>query len=391
VGAHFLWLPDDQEHSPVTIEDTSRLASLGWDAQWAAAFQEAADTLDSRDDGRIRPARVVAEHRQRYDVVHGDGEQSAVLAGRVRHEADAREHLPAVGDWVGLSSASADGTAIVHFVVPRRGAFVRKAAGDTTAAQVVAANVDIALIATALPGDLSTRRLERYLTLAWEGGTTPVVVLTKADLSDDVDSVILEARVSAPGVDVVAVSTVTGLGLDLLSQWLLPGRTAVLLGSSGVGKSTLVNALLGADRQRTSAVGDDGRGRHTTTHRELVRLADGALLIDTPGMRELQLWSADAGLGSAFSDLDEVAAGCRFRDCSHDGEPGCAVREAVDHGQLAVERLEHWRQLRRELAHLARKQDALVAAEARARTRSLMRGVRAHLRNKYGGDKHGGT
>ena len=375
----------------MTIEDTPRLASLGWDAQWAAAFQEAADTLESREAGRIRPARVVAEHRQRYDVVHADGEQSAVLAGRVRHEAGAREQLPAVGDWVGLSSASPDGTAILHFVVPRRGAFVRKAAGDTTAAQVVAANVDIALIATALPGDLSTRRLERYLTLAWEGGTMPVVVLTKADLSDDVDSAILEARMSAPGADVIAVSTVTGVGLDLLSQWLLPGRTAVLLGSSGVGKSTLVNALLGADHQRTSAVREDGRGRHTTTHRELVRLADGALLIDTPGMRELQLWSADAGLWSAFSDLEDVAAGCRFRDCSHDGEPGCAVREAVERGQLAAERLEHWHQLRRELAHLARKQDVLAAAEARARTKSLMRGVRAHLRGKYGGDRHGGT
>jgi ribosome biogenesis GTPase len=293
-GAHFLWPPDDQEHTPVTIEDMQRLASLGWDAQWAAAFQEAADTLDSRDDGRIRPARVVAEHRQRYDVVHADGEQSAVLAGRVRHEAGTREQLPAVGDWVGLSSTSPGGTAIVHFVVPRRGAFVRKTAGDTTSAQVVAANVDVALIATALPGDISPRRLERYLTLAWEGGTTPVVVLTKADLSGDVDSAILEARMSAPGADVVAVSTVTGVGLELLSQWLLPGRTAVLLGSSGVGKSTLVNALLGADRQRTSAVGEDGRGHHTTTHRELVRLAHGALLIDTPGMRCLLYPSAAA-------------------------------------------------------------------------------------------------
>ena len=368
----------------MTIEDRSRLASLGWDVEWAAAFQ-AADTLTTRDTDAAMPARVVAEHRERYIVTDGHGDYSAVLAGRVRHEAHAREQLPAVGDWVGLAHWTGDGTRVIRFVVVRRGAFLRKVAGDATAAQVVAANVDVALIATALSGEISARRLERYLTLAWESGAMPVVVLTKADLSDDVDAAVASASMSAPGADVLAVSTVTGFGIEKLSERLLLGRTAVLLGSSGVGKSTLVNRLLGAEHQRTSAVGDGGRGRHTSTHRELVRLAGGALLIDTPGMRELQLWTADSGLGSAFADLEDIAMSCRFRDCAHDGEPGCAVHDAIERGALAAERLEHWHQLRRELAYLERKQDDLATAQERARIKSLTKGVRSRLRDKYGG------
>jgi ribosome biogenesis GTPase len=278
-----------------------------------------------------------------------------------------------------------DGTAVIRFVVPRRSAFVRKTAGNATSAQVVAANVDIALIATALPGDLYTRRLERYLTLAWESGAAPVVVLTKCDLADDVAASVAEAGLAAPGADVLAVSAVTGDGMDRLALQLRSGSTAVLLGSSGVGKSTLVNWLLGVEHQRTAAVTAEGKGVHTTTHRELVRLANGALLIDTPGMRELQLWSADDGLDAAFADLDAFAAGCRFRDCVHDSEPGCAVRAAVESGELLAGRLEHWHQLRRELAYLARKQDERAMAEMRSRIRSLTRGLRTRLRDKYGG------
>jgi ribosome biogenesis GTPase len=369
----------------VTHPDLPHLASLGWDATWAAAFRAAAEASSRRGADAVLPARVVAEHRERYTISVEDGDASAVLAGRTRHLATAREELPAVGDWVGVARNEGEGTAIIRFVVPRRGAFVRKTAGDTTAAQVVAANVDVALVATALPGDLSTRRLERYLTLAWESGATPVVVLTKRDLTQDIDAAIAEAVLSAPGVDVVAVSAVTGDGVDRLAARLVPRRTAVLLGSSGAGKSTLVNRLLGEERQRTAAVRDDGKGRHTTTHRELVSLANGALLIDTPGMRELQLWNADDGLDSAFADLAEFAEQCRFRDCVHESEPGCAVREAVDAGGLPRERLEHWLALRRELAYLARKQDELASAEQRAKIKSLTRGLRSRLRDKYGG------
>jgi len=331
------------------------------------------------------PARIVAEHRERYVVADGDGERSAVLAGRFRHEAARGEDNPAVGDWVAVSHGGGDGAAIVRAVIPRRSAFVRKAAGDTTSAQVVAANVDVALIATALPADLNTRRLERYLTLAWESGATPVVVLTKCDLVDDVEAAVVQAALAAPGADIVAVSTVTRYGIDSLVRHLQPGRTSVLLGSSGVGKSTLVNLLLDEERQRTASVGDDGRGRHTTTHRELLQLDNGALLIDTPGMRELQLWNADEGLGATFSDVEDLAQHCRFRDCQHDGEPGCAVRDAVSRGLLVGERLEHWHHLRRELAYLERKQDERAAAEAKARIKGLMRSVRTHLRNKHGG------
>jgi ribosome biogenesis GTPase len=376
--------PCDQEPFTVTIHDTTHLASLGWDAGWAAAFRAAAEILGNRSENSAVPGRVVAEHRERYSVSTGVGEVSAVLAGRLRHDIAEREDLPAVGDWVGVSREAGDGTAIVRFLVPRRSAFVRKSAGTVTEAQVVAANVDVALIATALPGDLSSRRLERYLTLAWESGAMPVVVLTKSDLSDDVRAALDQAGLAAPGVDVIAVSAVSGAGVDALRTRLEPGRTAVLLGSSGVGKSTLVNRLLGTAQQRTASVASTGKGRHTTTHRELVRLANGALLIDTPGMRELQLWSADDGLGSTFADVEAFAANCRFRDCVHDQEPGCAVRDAIASGELASERLEHWHHLRRELAFLERKQDERVNAEYSARIRSLMRGVRAHQRRKYG-------
>ena len=370
----------------MTTDEWAPLASLGWDARWAASFDAAIEVAgirvkNGKDD--IEPARVIAEHRERYTVAVSDGEVSAVLAGRARHAADGREDLPAVGDWVGVSRAG-DGAAVVRFVVERHSAFLRKTAGSVTEAQVVAANVDVALIATALPGDLSTRRLERYLTLAWESGAMPIVLLTKSDLSDSVDDALTRASLAAPGAEVIAVSAVTGNGIDVLADHLQPARTAVLIGSSGVGKSTLVNRLLGTEYLRTAAVTTIGKGRHTTTHRELVRLANGALLIDTPGMRELQLWSSDDGLDSTFADFEEYAASCRFRDCVHDEEPGCAVREAVAAGKLSPERLEHWHHLRRELAWLARKQDARAMAEERDRVKSIVRGARHWIRKKYG-------
>lgn len=353
-----------------------RLASLGWDADFAREF------VPHQAQGRV-PARVVAEHRGRYVVDDGDGERPATLAGRLRYHVRAREHLPAVGDWTALGAGD-DGAAAVHAVLARRGAFLRKAAGEATEAQVLAANVDVALIATALPADLSERRIERYLALAWESGAVPVVVLTKADLAEDVDAAVRAVRGVAPGVDVVAVSSVSGAGVDALGRWLRPGRTAVLLGSSGVGKSTLANRLANGEVLRTGAVREDGKGRHTTTHRQLVKLAGGALLIDTPGMRELQLWTADAGLDAAFADVEALAARCRFGDCGHDAEPGCAVRVAAESGVLDPKRLESWHRLRRELAWLATRQDEAAAAQEKARVRAIHREQRAHHRRKYG-------
>jgi ribosome biogenesis GTPase len=369
----------EPENTPVTIDnEAAALAALGWDATFAEAFAPFA-TND------VDAARVVAEHRDRYVLAREPGaETSAVLAGRLRHETRSRIELPAVGDWVAATraSSSADVTSI-HAVVPRRTAFVRKVAGDETAAQVVAANVDTAFVVTPLSEDINPRRLERYLALAWESGALPVVILTKTDLSDDVAAQVNAVRTVAPGVNVVALSALIGDGLDQLERLLQPGRTAVLLGPSGAGKSTLINQLLGTDRFRTAVVREDGKGRHTTSHRELVRLRGGALLIDTPGMRELQLWDAGAGLGATFSDIYALAGACRFRDCRHETEPGCAVRAAVDAGQLPAERLEHWRKLERELAYLARRQDELTAAADRSRTKSLQRLLREHIRRKY--------
>lgn len=361
--------------SPSMDGANAQLASFGWTEQIARDFQSL------HAPGTV-PARVIAEHRDRYVVHTAQGERAAVLAGRLRHRSSTREDLPATGDWVAVDEG--DGTTSIHAVLPRRSLFRRKAAGDATEAQVLAANVDVALVAAALPDDVNARRIERYLALAWESGALPVVLLTRADLVDDADAAVRGVRAVAPGVDVAAVSSITGVGVDALGRWLQPGRTAVLLGSSGAGKSTLTNLLVGTEVLRTGAVREDGKGRHTTTHRQLVRLRSGALLIDTPGMRELQLWTADAGLESAFADVEALAERCRFADCAHASEPGCAVRAAAESGALNPARLESWRRLRRELDWLEIRQDQAAAAAERARVKTLHRALRTHTRHKYG-------
>jgi ribosome biogenesis GTPase len=271
-----------------------------------------------------------------------------------------------VGDWVAYAGG------LIHGVLPRRTAFVRRAAGNETVEQVLAANIDTVFLVMAFYRDLNPRRLERYLALAWESGADPAIVLTKLDLADDADAAITEIESVALGVPVHPVSAVTGEGLDELEPYLGPGRTVVLLGSSGVGKSTLVNALLGEERQATKEIrAFDGRGRHTTTARELIGLPGGGLVLDTPGMRELQLWEAAEGLIGTFGDIDELALTCRFSDCSHESEPGCAVRDAVD-----ADRLESWRKLGRELRHLELKQDARARSEARKEWRRFTKSMR---------------
>ena len=351
----------------MTIEwRTPALLALGWSEARAPELVP----LLARG---LLPARVVAQHRSHYVVSDGALERRAVLRGTLRAGLDAAPTLPAVGDWVAIQGSSSP--AIIEELLPRRSAFVRQRAGVAIASQVVAANIDLALIATAVVGDLNPRRLERYVTIAWESGAVPLVILTKADLV--AAEALAEARVvisaAAPGVDVLPVSTVTGEGLDALHRILLPASTAVLVGSSGVGKSSLVNALLGGERLATASVRADGRGRHTTTHRELVRLEGGALLIDTPGMRELQLWSDGDGLAASFADVDALAADCRFRDCAHGREPGCAVRAAVAAGSLDKGRLESYFKLRREIARHARLSDPRASAEANRRLRAMHR------------------
>jgi ribosome biogenesis GTPase / thiamine phosphate phosphatase len=342
------------------------LESLGWDASYAEAFQP------HEQDG-LAPARVAVEHRSEYVVYSALGELRAEAAGRLRFDG---EH-PAVGDWVAISPRPGEERATIQAVLPRRTAFVRKAPWLETKAQVVAANVDVVFVVCGLDGNYNIRRIERYITLAWESGAEPVVLLTKADLCDDVDSHRWEVEAVAIGVPVYAVSAPTGEGLEAVASHLGEGRTAALLGSSGVGKSTLVNVLAGDELLATKEVrAGDGRGRHTTTHRQLVVLPQGGVMLDTPGMRELQLWDADDGLSTAFAEIDELAGQCRFSDCAHNGEPGCAVRSALADGSLERERFDSWRKLQRELEGLRIRQDARLLSEARKERRRFARAMR---------------
>jgi ribosome biogenesis GTPase len=342
------------------------LESLGWNDQFAQAF------APYREQGLV-PARVAVQHRGGYVVLTEDGELEAEAARRHVRSGE----LAGVGDWVALRLLP-EGQAIVEEVLPRRTAFTRKETMDRTGEQIVAANVDTVFLVSALGQDLNLRRLERYLTAAWDSGAEPVIVLTKADLHPDaVPEAVRDVESIAFGVPVHAVSNVTGEGLDALDRYLGPGRTVALLGSSGVGKSTLVNSLLGEERMATAAVReDDERGRHTTTHRELVQLPGGALLLDTPGMRELQLYADEEALDTAFADVAELAAECRFSDCTHEHEPGCAVQAALADGRLAPERWESYRKLQAEIRALEIRQDKRLLSEERKRWRQFSRSMR---------------
>jgi ribosome biogenesis GTPase len=337
------------------------LHDLGFDDGFAAALEPHDNCI---------PGRVSAQHRGEYDVLTEAGELRARVSGRLRHEAGSGADLPAVGDWVALRDQA------IQAVLPRRSAFLRKVNLGAAEAQVLAANLDAIFVVTGLDADFSPRRLERYLTLAWESGATPVVVLTKADLCDDPYGRLLEAEQVALGVPVHLVSNLTGEGVDELAPYLGPAQTVALLGSSGVGKSSLANRLLGEETQATKALAGDGTGRHTTTARQLFRLPAGALLVDTPGLREVQLWDAGDGIQEAFGDVDELAADCRFNDCAHQREPGCAVQQAIDEGRLPRERLQSYRLLQRELRRLALKQDARLRAEERKKRVAFAKSLR---------------
>jgi ribosome biogenesis GTPase / thiamine phosphate phosphatase len=327
----------------------------------------------------LEPARVVAHHRGLWRLITREGEIAGRLSGRFALDAAPGEH-PVVGDWLAVNRPGGSTDALIHALMSRRSAFARRAVSGG-GAQVIAANVDVALLVAAMNADLNLRRLERYLVAARDSGATPVVVLTKADLSAAPEEEVARVTTIAGGAPVIALSSVTGAGFDKLNACLKPGATAALLGSSGAGKSTLLNALAGRALMDTGEIreGDD-RGRHTTTHRELFRLPSGALLVDTPGMRELGLLAVDEALGASFDDVTALLPHCRFGNCTHVNEPGCAILDALAEGGLNAERWRAYLKLQRELAFSARKDDAGVEAATRARWKKVHKAQRAKYR-----------
>jgi ribosome biogenesis GTPase / thiamine phosphate phosphatase len=329
------------------------LEDLGWDAFFAGAFEPYAGD-------NLIPARVSARHHGPCELFTERGPMGGLPAGKLSDD-----ELPAVGDWVAARPVDGERKAIIEAVLPRRTTFSRKEALKRTVEQVVAANVDTVFLVTAFGFDLNPRRLERYLTSAWDSGSNPVIVVNKSDVATDPEAELIEVEPVAMGVPMHAVSAVTGEGLDALDPYLERGRTIALLGSSGVGKSTLVNRFAGREALATADTSAGGRGRHTTSHRELVPLPSGAILLDTPGMRELQLWAGEEVLDTTFSEISELAAECKFSDCAHEREPGCAIRRALGDGTLSQERWDSFRKLQRELRALEIRKDARLRSEAR--------------------------
>lgn len=353
------------------MNSTASLTELGWRKFFDRQLDE--------DDRRLTPARVTRRDVNRYHLASAGGVLYGTLRGRTRIETRSRAELPAVGDWVLCAPADpGDPTnVVIERTLSRFSKFSRKQAGEKFDEQVVAANVDTVFIVTGLDDNFNPNRIERYLLLAWNSGADPVIVLSKADIATDLDSAMQQLAPIAMGTPIHVVSALTGDGIEQLRGYLDAGRTVALLGSSGVGKSTIINALLGYERFDTAAVREaDSKGRHTTTFRELCRVEGGGMLIDTPGMREIQIWGDDTGLDGSFEDVESLAAQCRFSDCRHETEPGCAVREAIDNAQLEASRLDSYRKFQRELEHFAAKQDAGLRAEKKQERKKLAKFIR---------------
>ena len=354
------------------------LLKLGWDEFFQAGF-------DSYNSTGFRPGRITFESNQLYRLQSNAGEVVGHLSGKLRHGSASREDLPAVGDWVIIQPLFNEAKAVIHAVLPRRTRFTRKVAGARTELQIVGANIDTVLLVTSANQEFNPRRLERYLVAAWDSGATAVVVLSKIDLCPDADQLEAQVQAVSGGVPVHPISVLAGVGLEALDQYFCEGKTVALLGSSGVGKSTLINHFAGTDIQKVREIREsDGRGRHTTTHRQLILLPGGGLVLDTPGMRELQLWEADRGVELAFEEIEALAAGCRFSDCRHQGEPDCAVREALEAESLDADRFHSYEKVQRELRHLDLKQDKLGQIAQKKRWKKLSRMAKDVSRRKRG-------
>jgi ribosome biogenesis GTPase / thiamine phosphate phosphatase len=365
----------------------SLLARFGWNP-----FFEAQRQLLQPNE--LLFARVIEEQRGWFRVA-GEFDGLAETSGRFRYDAAEAGGLPAVGDWVGVRATEGDSRAVIHVRLERRTTVSRAGAGEAVSQQVLAANVDTIFVVSALTAEFNFRRLERYLTIVWDAGALPVIVLNKSDLCEEVEAACDAVRSRLPFVDVVAVSALgtevrgavdepgSPISLDALDAYLRPATTIALLGSSGVGKSTLVNRLLGRAQQSVGEIRQsDGRGRHTTTSRQLFEVRGGALLIDTPGLRELQAWNAESAVAGAFDDIQTLAGACRFADCAHEAEPGCAVVEAVEEGRLDADRLENFHRLVREAAYEARKHDKAAAANVKRRWKQIHKAARAMYRDR---------
>jgi len=342
------------------------LKRYGWNDFVANSFQNLGRS------GDLIPGRIAIQHRGAFAVYTEFGDIRAHAAGRMRHEASDVGAMPAVGDWVALRSPEHSGAGIIEAVLPRKSSFLRKMSGAKSVEQVIAANIDVAFLVNGLDADFNIRRVERYLVLSKESGAEPVIILNKVDLCEELEDMVDIVTSVAGDTPVHVMSALQESGMEVFQKYLQSGRTGVLLGSSGVGKSTIMNVLLGEERQEVKEIREsDGEGRHTTTSRELILLPFGGLLIDTPGMRELQLWGDSESLSDAFTDIEEITLECRFRDCSHTVEPGCAIQKAIEEGRLDHHRYDHFLKLQKEIAYLERRRDARAQRDEKKRAKKL--------------------